>query len=439
MADGFEFDSGLQSLIAALVIRDWEFNSRCEGLIDPAHFSNSIEGGLVSLWQAYYNKYKRVPTSSAIASSLLKTGFKKRILRDSDKAEVLEKYKALWKLKIDDREYVIEQVSNFAKHQAMAKAILESVDLIEKGDYEKIQKLMKAADEVGSQDVFQTYNYFDLAKERKQHREDVASGKIPFDGITTGVELLDCHLKARGWGRKELSVIMGGPKSGKTTALIDFAQGASAAGHSVLYVTLEVSAEIVADRLDANLAEITYGLLLLEASTVERRIEALKATSGPIIINEFPSGSMTPAGLHRLIGQYKAQGVTFDLVVVDYADLMSPTHRSNESRENSRLIYVDLRAIAQSENCALLTATQSNREGMKAAVQKMEHVSDDINKVRTADLVLTINQTEDERMNKQVRLYFAASRNQEDGICIRIGQALERGKFIAKVIGKEMA
>jgi replicative DNA helicase len=67
----------------------------------------------------------------------------------------------------------------------------------------------------------------------------------------------------------------------------------------------------------------------------------------------------------------------------------------------------------------------------------MEHVSDDINKARIVDLLISINAMEDEKARQEARLYFAASRNQEDGVTIRVKQALERGKFIARVLGKE--
>lgn len=113
---------------------------------------------------------------------------------------------------------------------------------------------------------------------------------------------------------------------------------------------------------------------------------------------------------------------------------MAPNHRTNDPIENSKTVYVDLRALGFKHNLAVLTATQTNREGYKATVAKAEHVSDDFNKVRTVDLMISINSTEEERLAGEARLYFAASRNQESGFTIHIKQDLARMKFIESIV-----
>ena len=85
----------------------------------------------------------------------------------------------------------------------------------------------------------------------------------------------------------------------------------------------------------------------------------------------------------------------------------------------------------------MLTATQTNREGYKSAVAKAEHVSEDFNKVRTVDLMISINKTEEEAARGEARLYFAASRNQESGFTIVIKQNLAMMRFIEEVIRVE--
>jgi replicative DNA helicase len=95
---------------------------------------------------------------------------------------------------------------------------------------------------------------------------------------------------------------------------------------------------------------------------------------------------------------------------------------------------VDLRAIAFEENVAMLTATQANREGHKAAVVKAEHVAEDFNKVRTVDLMISINKTEEEARDGIARLYFAASRNQESGFTIVVKQNLACMQFVTSVL-----
>ena len=138
-----------------------------------------------------------------------------------------------------------------------------------------------------------------------------------------------------------------------------------------------------------------------------------------------------------MIEKYRNRGVIFDLVIVDYADLMAPDYRNENPIENSKEIYIGLRALASEFDCAMLTATQTNREGAKAQTATMTHVAEDFNKIRTADLVISINFTEDERNAGEARLYFAASRNQESGFTVRIKQDFKKMAFITDITGIE--
>jgi replicative DNA helicase len=433
----FQFDEAFQTTIVALLCRDPDFHIRTDGLIKPEYFANELEAGIASCYLDHFQKYRTIPRGKGPVTEMIKDGILKRKFRKGLVHDIPATLQLLSEVVIKDKDFVIDKVAEFARHQALKKAILDSVELIEKGKFDDVETAVKRASEVGVVETDEGYSYFETVQERKTYREELLSGKIAKSGITTGLEILDTILYHGGWGRKELSIFMGGPKSGKTMALLDSARAACFAGHNVLYVTLEVSAKIIAERLDANIAEIGLNALGMNAEEVAARVEAAKAGCGLLRIHEFPTGSLTAKALTRLLHHYKAKGTVFDLVIVDYADLMAPDHRSSDTIDNSKQIYVGLRAIAQMENVALLSATQTNREGFQQAVQRMEHVSDDINKARIVDLLISINAMEDEKARQEARLYFAASRNQEDGVTIRVKQALERGKFIARVLGKE--
>lgn len=433
----FQFDDAFQTTIVALLCRDADFHVRTDGLIKPEHFSNEMEAGIASCFLEHFQKYRAIPRGKGPVTEVIKDGIAKRKFRKGLVHEIPATVSMLNEVVIKDRDFVIDKVAEFARHQALKRAILESVDLVDRGKFDEVELAIKRASEVGVVETEEGYDYYDMVEERKTFREDLVSGKIAKSGITTGIEVLDTILYHGGWGRKELSIYMGGPKSGKTMALIDAARAACFAGYNVMYVTLEVSAKIIAERLDANISEFGLSTLGMNAAEVAKRVADTRSGSGLFRIHEFPTGSLTSKSLIRLLHHYKAKGTTFDLLVLDYADLMAPNHRSNDTIDNSKQIYVGLRALAQMENLALLSATQTNREGFQQAVQRMEHVSDDINKARIVDLLISLNATEDEKMRQECRLYFAASRNQEDGITIRVKQAMERAKFIARVLGKE--
>lgn len=433
------FDAAFQTKIAALVVRDTSFVQRVDGLIRPEYFDNGVEAAWASVALRYYARYRKVPGDEAIYVNLIKEDIKNRIY-DREMALLMLRHlrNVLVKADISDRDHIVDMVAVFARKQAVTGAMTEAIPLIDKADFGEIEARLHKALSVGAHSDGEVYDYAAMIKARTGERLDRASGLIKPDGISTGHPLIDDSLYHKGWGRGELSVLMGGAKVGKTTALTDFGIQALKAGNNVLYVTLEVSAKIIAERMDANITDTPMKELEDRVHDVREKVERFVSTTGKTFaIKEFPTGTMTPSDLRRLIERFKARGIVFDLVIVDYADLMSPERHSDSPIENSKSVYVALRGIAMKEHIALLTATQTNREGYKAAVAKAEHVSEDFNKIRIADVIISINRTDEERAAGQARLFFAAIRNSAGGFTIRVEQRLESMRFISKVVGYE--
>lgn len=432
----FSFDADFQTQIAALTTGDSEFLRRISHILKPQFFEDVGEASVVNIALEYYKKYNGAPGRAALIQT-----FKDQVANGIIRRDLVPVVKdTLNKIKnypVSDRLFIEEKVSEFARHQAVSLAILKSVDLIEKKKFDKIEEDIKAAIQIGINEDGDAYDYFEKIEDRTSIRLDDAAGTRPPRGITTGNLKLDDLLYHKGWGRKELATIMGGAKSGKTTALIGFAKAASLKGFNVLYVTLEVSSSIIAERLDASLSDTEVRELCKHIHDVKNKVKDLAAKAGALKIHEFPSGTFSPNMLRALIQRYAAKSQRFDLVVVDYADIMAPNFRYNDPIENSKSVYVDLRAIASEEDVAMLTATQTNREGYKATVAKAEHVAEDFNKVRTVDLMISINITDEERSKGEARLYFAASRNQESGFTLFIKQNLAKMKFMESVLRVE--
>jgi replicative DNA helicase len=433
IANKFEFDDEFQSTIATLALRDSEFMRRASHLLKPEYFEQTGEAGVVELSLRYYERFKRVPDLS-VFPTVIRDAIANARLRKDAAGEVVTAFKKLKDRSIADRDYVEEKVAEFARHQAVSQAILESVSLLEKKKFDKIEAAVKGAIEVGLNEADEGYDYFKEIESRTEERLDVASGKVAPRGISTGMLKIDEILYHKGWGRKELSLLMGGAKSGKTTAMITFAKCASLAGKNVLYITLEVAARIIAERLDATISQNLVKELGKNIHDIRTKVEALESRAGLLKIHEYPPGICTPNMIRSLLDRYKAKGVKFDLVVVDYLDIMAPNHRYNDPIENSKSIFVDMRGIAVQEDIALLSATQTNRDGFKSTVAKAEHVAEDFNKIRIADVVISINATEEERSKGEGRLYFAASRNQESGITVFIKQNLATMTFIEAIV-----
>lgn len=442
----FDFDAEFQSMVAANALRNDDFMRRTAHLLQPEFFEDIGEASLVNLALEHHRKYRAVPTSTEMVQ-IIRDATVSKVLSKEVLLQVVPTRKKLLGVDLGNASFVESKIVEFAKHQAVSNAILRSVALLNQGKFPAIETLIKQAIEIGANEEGDGYDYFSRIDERTDIRKDKAAGLRPPQGITTGVAKMDEILYHRGWGRKELTSIMGGAKAGKTTALINFAKSASIAGHNVLYVTLEVGANIIGDRLDACLAGVLMKELGNKIHLVEEAIEEIGKKSGKLVIHEFASGTCTPNMLRKLVERYKSPGrnrdgtvrppINFDLLVVDYADIMAPNFRTQDAIENSKSVYVDLRAIAFEENVAVLTATQTNREGYKSAVAKAEHVAEDFNKVRTVDLMISINKTEEEAARGEARLYFAASRNQESGFTIVVKQNLSMMQFCQAVLRVE--
>lgn len=438
----FDFDAAFQTTIAAFVARDTDFNRQTDGLIRPEYLEDLCEATIVAMCLEHWGKYKTIMSAPVFGDALRNAIATKRVRADMVE-DIKNKYAELYKKAARpefaaDRAYVVEATATFARAQAVSEALLRCVtELIDKRRFDEIGVAIKQALLVGANQEDE-YDFWERIEERKNIRRDKMAGLIKPTGITTGYKDIDELLYHHGWGREELTCLMGPAKSGKSMTLMTFAANGALDGKNVLLISLEVSREIVADRLDANISSTEMRNLQSHMARVAGHVADKRAAgAGDIVIHSFPSGSMKPSDLRRLLSRYRAKGKTFDLIVVDYADLMAPEHFMNDPIENSRSIYIDLRAIAQEENAALLTATQTNREGFKATVGKMEHVASDINKVRTVDLLISLNQTEDERAAGEARLFFAASRNQQGNHSVRVKCELSMAKYVSKVLGVE--
>lgn len=432
----YEFDEAFQSKIASLVVRDTQFCQLTEGLIKPEFFENRAEATWVAVAQRYYARYRKAPGDKSTLVAIMKTALRDKVVPIDAGRAAVEVLDRLYEVDISDRDFVADECATFARHQELLSVILKSADLIEKRSFDALSSMMRKALDIGVSSKGGVYDYAEMIETRTQERKDRAAGIRPPTGITTGYAALDDLMYHKGWGRREMSVLMGAAKSGKSMGLITFGVNAIAKGYKTLYVTLEVASSIIAARMDANVADIAMTELELKPHEVEGKVRAFMERAAPIMIHEFPTGTMRVSDLRRLIEHYKAQGTVFDLVIVDYADLMAPERVTDNSIENSKSVYVNLRGLAMQEGFALLTATQTNREGAKKAVATMTDVSDDFNKIRIADVVISINKDESDLRTNNARLFFAASRNQRSGMTVRVEQDVDRAKFIRKVLGE---
>ena len=432
---GFGFDEAFQRKIVSLVWRDDSFASKTAGLIEPAFFENEIDGALGKIALDYFAKYRKTPDKSIVVP-LVKDAIAAKMIRKHLLPDLKEHLREVLGASVSDAPYVTDKVVEFAQNKAMERAILASVDDLAKGDFASIKKRMDQALLIGADDGGE-YDYFERIETRTEERKARIAGVSTRDGITTGYAEIDKYLYHEGWGRKELSCLMGPAKAGKSMGLGDFAKNASLAGYDVGLLSCEVASEIIAERVDANVSEILMKKLDENAFAVEEAVKKLHAGAGNFIIKDYASGTLKPSMIRRFMEKQRAKGIIIDLLVVDYADICAPEFRSDSNIDNLRSIYIDLRAIAYEYNCAVLTATQTNRAGAMKMTAGATDVAEDFNKARTVDLMLSINSSEAERAAGEARLFFALSRNGESEFSLRIKQERASMRFISKILGRE--
>ena len=427
------FDDDFKNKVLALHLRDNNFCERVDGLIQPSLFESEVDKYILSVAQAHYNKYNQPPSPVAV-SHVFNDDKVSGVIRKELHSSVACKLRELYKTDVSDRDFVVDTISDFARRQATINAVLKASEIIDnKEDIATIMPLMQKALDTGTSDLNNACDYASEITQRTEIRKARLKGDISYNSVTTGYKEFDATLFRRGWGKAELSLYMAPSKAGKSIALIDHALRAVERGHNTLFISLEVATEIQNDRMDSNISGVKMDDLYTYIDKVDERVNKWAKRAANLKMHEYPTGTFRVSDLRRLIKKYQAQGIVFDLVVVDYADIMLSESVSTEGIDKSKQVLIDLRALAQTENVAILSATQTNRDGAKAEVIEAIHVAEDYNKIRIADLVISINANESERQANEARLYYAASRNQK-AVTITVKRDLSVMRHIKEIV-----
>ena len=372
--------------------------------------------------------------------------------RDSKNNKIFTRiYRSMVEIKDElNTEYLISKASDFIRLQKLKAGITEAVDLIQNNrGLDEIESVLSLSMN-SSYSLFDPGTHFtDVGKSLKFLNNHVES-------FPTGIEPLDN--RQLGPVRKELHLLAGAPKHGKTWWLVNLGRQAIASRLKVVHITLELSEERCCQRYVQSFfsvskrrevfkrlqfVEDSLGRLIdLRERTIPQRpsfndknirqllvreVKSLKNRPA-LIIKQFPTGDLT---VHQLDGYLDnlelSQQFIPDLVIVDYADLF----RLNT--ENYRLdlgrVYKDLRGMAIRRNIAVATASQLNRVGSRARTADAQHTAEDFSKVGTVDTLITYNRTDAEKRRGLARLFVVAARNDEDRFMILISQNYALGQF----------
>lgn len=425
--DGLHINIGAAT-ICGLLTRP-EFYWRNHTQLTPGLVEDKCQRAMIEIILKSYRKYGSPPDPF-----LLKAALAKSIDADSedgtDPDQFLEdEIKAILDLKPivqDDRQLAIiqNQVSEACREGAYTMAFHDAKNLLSQGDYEGAFRILDRAKQVGpvedsSIDFFSDpHGLIDLLK---TDHEDVCA--------VTGFETLD-KAKQGGFRKGELIVIVGKPGKGKSAILCHVAVANLIADKKVLFITLENSRATVVKRVIASLMKVSMNEILESAKYLSFRLNELKKRiNGGLRIEEAPGGSVGVEELRGLIERAK-RGGNFDpdVVILDYLGEMKPEKQSNRY-EWLETRAQEIRALGSEFGCAMVTAAQTNRQAESTSIVTAMELGDCYGIFRKADMFITLNADEQERLRGLMRLYVDKNRQGKTGFIVWIKANFETMQF----------
>ncbi len=355
----------VQDLYLQMFLSNGDAYARCQNIFDHTHFDKRL-ANTAKFIKEYVDQYRSMPATETVNANC-KTTYSPLNLDDDDYAWLLDTYE------------------QFARHRALENAIVQSTDLLTKGDYNLVEKMIKDAVQISLNRDIGT-DYFKSPKERLTALRD-RNGII-----STGWESVDRPLYG-GLGRGTLTIFAAGSGGGKSLFLANLGINWAFQKLNVVYFTFELSEELVAMRLDAMTTGRSTKDIFRNIDDVDLKVKMLAKTSGHIQIKYMPSGK-TCNDLRSYLKEYKVKtGVVPDIILVDYLDLMMPLGVKVSPSDmfiKDKYVSEELRNLASETGSVLVSAAQLNRSSVDEIEFDHSHISGGLSKIQTADNVIGI-------------------------------------------------
>jgi replicative DNA helicase len=408
----YQWEEDFQRTIVGLLLNDRWFCTQCRDLIRPSYFIDERHQLICRVLFDYIDKYKLIPIKTLVLQEI-----KDKISNrdDQTKFQYTAEAELIYKKYVpglETREALLDKIVNFAKLMGLKSAFDQSLGLIRRdpeseNTWVKIQDLLKGALLV-DRNFEEGLIYFDTFEERYARMEKEEETRERF---TSGFEAIDDALLGGGPHRGEIYSWIGLSGSGKSLALVGAAlKNVKQLGKRVLYISLEMGEDAIAERFDAQLADVDINKLQELKSKVKAAFDEHiqdHEDKRTLVIKQFPAGSMTVATLRAYMQQLQMVGFKPDLLVIDYIGEMKdyPGMPTYESRYR---IVRDLRGLATEDNICIFTAMQPNKDAREAqkkdgGMHGGDGVIDDTNladsygQIRPLDGCWSINQMQAEK------------------------------------------
>jgi replicative DNA helicase len=387
-----DYSEDTQKLLIQFMLSDNAAFVRCQNIVRAEYWNDRLKPAVRYILK-FANEFRALPTPEQVEAE---TGVA------TPKIEGIGEQHSAWFLKT---------VEDFCKNKAMEALVHDGPMLIAKGDYAELERRSKENMLISLQTELGT-DYFENPKERLERMRDRT------DTTPTGWKDIDSKLYG-GFNRGEISFFCGGPGTGKSLFLQNLALNWVQMGLNVIYITMELSEELVGLRFDAMVTSTPTKQIFKNLDEVAMRLGMMRKTTaskwGKLQIKKLPMAGTKANDIRAYLQEYEIQtGSKPDAIVVDYLDLMHPNSgKINVSDQfiKDKFTSEELRAVAVEWNILAATASQLNRASIQEQDFDASHIAGGISKINTADNVMAILTTASMKERGEYQIQFLKTRS----------------------------
>ncbi len=361
-------DYGLevQKLFLEMMLEDATAYVRVANIYKPENFDKSLRPAAEFI-KEHSDKHKTMPDRLQISAT---TGIKLQPVPDLNDGHF---------------DWFMGEFESFTKRQEIERAVLKAADLLEAGDFDPIEKLIKDAVQISLTKDMGTDYFADPAARINKYFN--SGGQV-----STGWPQLD-RLLYGGFSRGELNIFAGGSGSGKSLVMMNIALNWLQQGLSGVYITLELSEELTSLRTDAMLTQMSTKDIRKDIDTTTMKVMLVGKKSGQYRVKGLPAQSNIN-DIRSYIKEVQIQtGIKVDFMMIDYLDLLMPVSAKvspNDLFVKDKYVSEELRNLAKELGVLMVTASQLNRSAVEEIEFDHSHISGGISKINTADNVFGI-------------------------------------------------
>ena len=361
-----EYTTDLQKLFLEMMVQKAESYVRVQNIYNPENFDRSIRSAAKFI-KEHVDEHKAMPTAEQI---LAVTSVALKPLPD---------------LTDSHYDWFMGEFEGFTKKQELERAILKCADMLEKGEYDPVEKIIKDAVQISLTKDMGT-EYFEDPRTR------LMKIKSNNGQVSTGWPTMDQRLFG-GMNRGELNIFAGGSGSGKSLFMQNIAINWVSQGLNGVFLSLELSEELCAMRMDSMVANVSTKEVFRDLDNVELKVKMAGKKSGSLRIKYMPAQSNVNQ-IRAYLKELEVQtGRKTDFIMVDYLDLVMPVSAKvspNDLFVKDKYVSEELRNLAKEFNILMITASQLNRSAVEEVEFDHSHISGGISKINTADNVFGI-------------------------------------------------